>query len=380
MSSASPIELTLPALRPKRDGRVEDSPRPASRGGAGGTARLGPMDRQTLAARINDCCRLEGTFTLRSGQVASHYFDKYLFEADPELLREVVAHAVPLVPAGTEVLAGLELGGVPIATALSLETGLPAVFVRKAAKPYGTAKLAEGAEVAGRQLLVVEDVITTGGQVVMSTGDLRRLGANIDDVLCIIDRSDGAHVALREAGLAVRAVLTATDLDRAAAAAVARPEPQLHRNARRVQDQLEAAGLPTRVTEVETSARTAEDAAGSLGVELGQIVKSLVFLADGEPVLVLMAGDRRVDHGKAALALGATKIEMADPEVVRSSTGFPIGGVAPMGHPRRLRTLVDQSLERFDILWAAGGTPKAVFPSSFGELIALSTGTVADLG
>jgi orotate phosphoribosyltransferase len=340
----------------------------------------GPMDRQTLAARINDCCRLEGTFTLRSGQVASHYFDKYVFEGDPELLREVVAHAVPLVPAGTEVLAGLELGGVPIATALSLETGLPSVFVRKAAKPYGTAKLAEGAEVAGRQLLVVEDVITTGGQVVMSTGDLRRLGANVDDVLCIIDRSDGEHVALHEAGLTVRAVLTATDLDRAAAGAVARPEPQLHRNARRVQDQLEAAGLATRVTEVETSARTAEDAARSLGVELGQIVKSLVFLADGEPVLVLMAGDHRVDHEKAVLALGATRIEMADPEVVRSSTGFPIGGVAPMGHPRRLRTLVDQSLERFDILWAAGGTPKAVFPSSFVELIALSTGTVADLG
>jgi orotate phosphoribosyltransferase len=336
------------------------------------------MDRQTLATRINDCCRLEGTFTLRSGQVASHYFDKYLFEGDPELLRAVVAHAVRLLPAGTEVLAGLELGGVPIATALSLETGLPAVFVRKAAKPYGTAKLAEGAEVAGRQLLVVEDVITTGGQVVMSTEELRRLGAHVEHVLCVIDRSDGSHDALHAAGLTVSAVLSATDLDAAATAAVPTAAP-LHRNARRVQEQLEAAGLARQVIEVATSARTAEEAADTLGVEAGQIVKSLVFVADGEPVLLLVAGDRRVDRGKAARALGAATIEIADADVVRASTGFPIGGVAPVGHPRPMRTLIDQSLERFDILWAAAGTPNAVFPSSFAELAAISTGTVAQL-
>ena len=177
------------------------------------------MDRQRLATLIGARCRLEGTFTLRSGQVSSHYFDKYLFESDPELLREVVAHAVPLVPAGTEVLAGLELGGVPFATALSLATGLEAVFVRKAAKPYGTAKLAEGGEVAGRRLLVVEDVITTGGQVLMSTEDLRRLGAIVGHVLCVIDRSDQGHDRLRAAGLSVSAVFTVADLDRAAAAA-----------------------------------------------------------------------------------------------------------------------------------------------------------------
>ncbi len=179
------------------------------------------MDRQMLARTINQRCRLEGSFTLRSGQTATHYFDKYLFEGDPELLAEVVAHAVPLVPPGTEVLAGLELGGVPIATALSLATGLEAAFVRKAAKTYGTARLAEGAEVAGRQVLVVEDVITTGGQVVMSSEDLRRLGACVEHVLCVIDRSDGSHEALGERGLTVRSVLTAADLD---AAAAARPD------------------------------------------------------------------------------------------------------------------------------------------------------------
>ena len=163
---------------------------------------MAEMDRQTLAALINDRCRLVGTFTLRSGQIASYYFDKYQFEVDPELLGEVVDHLLPLVPAGTEVLAGLELGGVPLATALSLATGLEAVFVRKEAKKYGTAKLAEGGHVAGRQVLVVEDVITTGGQVVMSTEDLRRLGAIVGHVLCVIDRSDGGHDALRAAGLA----------------------------------------------------------------------------------------------------------------------------------------------------------------------------------
>jgi orotate phosphoribosyltransferase len=173
------------------------------------------MDRQTLARAVNDRCRLEGTFTLRSGRTSDHYFDKYLFEGDPELLAQVVAQAVPLVPEGTEVLAGLELGGVPIATALSLATGLRAAFVRKAAKTYGTARLAEGADIAGRQVLVIEDVITTGGQVATSTEHLRRLGAEVEHVLCVIDRSDGSHRALVESGLTVRAVLTAADLDAA---------------------------------------------------------------------------------------------------------------------------------------------------------------------
>jgi len=178
---------------------------------------MSAMDRPTLAARINGCCRLTGTFTLRSGQIADYYFDKYQFEGAPELLREVAAHAVPLIPPGTEVLAGLELGGVPIATALSLATGLEAVFVRKVAKQYGTAKLAEGRPLWGRRVLVVEDVITTGGQVAMSTEDLRRLGANVDHVLCIIDRSHGDHGLLKGAGLSVTPLFTASELDAAGA-------------------------------------------------------------------------------------------------------------------------------------------------------------------
>jgi orotate phosphoribosyltransferase len=143
--------------------------------------------------------------------VSTTYFDKYLFEADPGLLREVAAAAVRLVPPGTEVLAGLELGGVPVATALSLATGLPAAFVRKEAKKYGTAKLAEGAEIAGRRVLIVEDIVTTGGQVVLSARDLRERGATLVGALCVIDRSDGAHQLAAE-NLDLISLFTAADL------------------------------------------------------------------------------------------------------------------------------------------------------------------------
>jgi orotate phosphoribosyltransferase len=177
------------------------------------------MDLDELAHRIDQTCRLTGEFLLRSGQTSTTYFDKYQFEGDPELLAAVAELAAPLIPPGTEVLAGLELGGVPIATALSLATGLPAAFVRKEAKTYGTARLAEGAAIEGRRCLVVEDVITTGGQVVLSTGDLRDRGAVVDTVLCVIDRSGGDHAALDAIGLTISSLVTAADLDRAHAAA-----------------------------------------------------------------------------------------------------------------------------------------------------------------
>jgi orotate phosphoribosyltransferase len=173
------------------------------------------VDKTELAKRVQQTCYLQGHFVLRSGQTTDFYFDKYLFEGDPQLLQAVVDLMAPLVPNGTEVLAGLELGGVPISTALSLLTGLPQVMVRKAAKTYGTAKLAEGPDVTGRRLLVVEDVITTGGQVVKSTGDLRERGAVVDTALCVIDRrpqvGDGADV-LAAAGLSLISLFKAEDL------------------------------------------------------------------------------------------------------------------------------------------------------------------------
>ncbi|MDQ4090101.1 MAG: orotate phosphoribosyltransferase [Actinomycetota bacterium] len=168
-------------------------------------------DHLELARRVGEACRLTGTFTLRSGQVSTTYFDKYLFEADPALLRAVAEAAAPLIPADTEVLAGLELGGVPVATALSLTTGLPVAFVRKEAKKYGTAKLAEGADIDGRRVLIVEDIVTTGGQVVLSARDLRKRGATLVAALCVIDRSAGAHQLAAE-DLDLISLFTADDL------------------------------------------------------------------------------------------------------------------------------------------------------------------------
>lgn len=160
------------------------------------------MSRTELARAIYDRAHLVGNFTLRSGRTSTEYFDKYLFEADPALLRVIAEAMAPLVPGDVEVLAGLELGGIPLVTMLAQLTGLPAVFVRKEAKDYGTCRLAEGGEVAGRRLLVVEDVITSGGQVVLSTQDLRAAGAEIEQVVCVIDREqDGAEVL---AGIGVR--------------------------------------------------------------------------------------------------------------------------------------------------------------------------------
>ena len=171
------------------------------------------MTDPDLARDIDACCRLRGEFTLRSGQVSHEYFDKYLFEADPALLRRVVARMQGLVPDGTDLLGGLEMGGIPIATVLSAETGLPALFVRKEAKTYGTCKLAEGPDVAGKRVTLVEDVITTGGAVRDATVKLREYGATVDTVVCAIDRSPGDENPLADVGLEVRSVLTKAELD-----------------------------------------------------------------------------------------------------------------------------------------------------------------------
>jgi orotate phosphoribosyltransferase len=170
-------------------------------------------DDATLARDVDLCSRLTGEFTLRSGQVASEYFDKYLFESDPALLSRVVDRMLDLVPESTELLGGLELGGVPIVTMLSSRTGLPALFVRKKAKEYGTCKLAEGPGVDGRRVTLVEDVITTGGAVRDATRALRDAGATVEVVMCAIDRSPEGSNPLADVDLEVRAVLTKAELD-----------------------------------------------------------------------------------------------------------------------------------------------------------------------
>jgi orotate phosphoribosyltransferase len=167
---------------------------------------------EDLARRVRDVSRLTGEFVLRSGRTATEYFDKYQFEADPELLDQLAERMAVLIPEGTEVLAGLEMGGIAVVTALARHAKLPTAFVRKQAKQYGTARLAEGAEVAGRRVLVVEDVVTSGGQVVISTGELRKLGAHVDHALCVIDRQEGGAAALADAGITLRALLNREDL------------------------------------------------------------------------------------------------------------------------------------------------------------------------
>jgi orotate phosphoribosyltransferase len=170
------------------------------------------IDRDNLASAIASVATLRGEFTLRSGAISAEYFDKYRFESDPALLRAIAELLVPMIPSGTQALAGLELGGVPIATALALETGLPTVFVRKRAKEYGTRQLAEGLDVRGLHLLVVEDVVTSGGQVVISTNDLRSLGATVTDAICVIDRESGGSAALAAAGITLRSLFSKSDL------------------------------------------------------------------------------------------------------------------------------------------------------------------------
>lgn len=145
--------------------------------------------------------------------MATEYFDKYLFESEPSLLRRVAEAMLPLLPQGTELLGGLELGGVPIATMVSSMTGVPALFIRKAAKQYGTRRLAEGADVAGRQVTLIEDVITTGGAVRQAALALREQGAAVDVVVCAIDRSARGANTLRQIAIQTRSVLTRADLD-----------------------------------------------------------------------------------------------------------------------------------------------------------------------
>jgi orotate phosphoribosyltransferase len=167
----------------------------------------------TLASRVFDTSYLTGTFVLRSGLTADRYFDKYRFESDPALLAAIVRELAPLVPPGTQGLAGLELGGIPIATMLSAETGLPAFFVRKQAKKYGTERLCEGGDIRGKRLLIVEDVVTTGGQIVLSAHDLRAEGALVEHALCVIDREAGGVDVVGAEKITLRSLFTMTQLE-----------------------------------------------------------------------------------------------------------------------------------------------------------------------
>lgn len=155
---------------------------------------------------------------------------------------------------------------------------------------------------------------------------------------------------------------------------------QEHPGITSVRTALLAAGA-TRAAEgilvLDDAVRTAALAAQAVGVEVGAIANSLFFLADGAPLLVLTSGAHRADTGQVAELVGAAKVRRADPDAVREHTGQVIGGVSPLGHPKPIMTLVDKDLARYDVVWAAAGHPKAVFPTTYDELIRITDGTPA---
>jgi orotate phosphoribosyltransferase len=163
---------------------------------------------QTLRAEVLAAAVLRGQFTLRSGKISSYYVDKYRFQVRPQLLRRVAARLADLVPAQTQVLAGVELGAVPLVTAVSLHTGLPFVIVRKGAKEYGTANLIEGVLEPGSAVTIVEDVFTTGGQALQSAEKVEQSGGRVVRIAVVLDRGEGGIEAVRARGYDAQALFT----------------------------------------------------------------------------------------------------------------------------------------------------------------------------
>lgn len=153
-----------------------------------------------LTEKVKNQTLLRGRFVLRSKQESYYYWDKYRFESDPILLSSLTDELEKLLPSAFDKLAGLELGGVPLATALSLRIAKPCLYVRKSAKTYGTCNLVEGGYSTGEIVVVVEDVVTTGGQVCLSIKQMRELGLIVEHVVCVIDRLQGGRKAIEDVG------------------------------------------------------------------------------------------------------------------------------------------------------------------------------------
>ncbi|MEM1433859.1 MAG: orotate phosphoribosyltransferase [Pseudomonadota bacterium] len=166
-----------------------------------------------LASRIRNCARLSGSFTLRSGATSDTYFDKYLFESDPALLYDICVELAERLAPETEVLAGLEMGGIPVVTMLSHITRKPAAFIRKEAKSYGTCKYAEGADLAGKKITLIEDVVSSGGAIVDALHKLNADGIYPLSVACVIDRQSGGAENVDQAGCTLSALFTMADIE-----------------------------------------------------------------------------------------------------------------------------------------------------------------------
>ena len=171
------------------------------------------VGREALARELVKASYLKGDFVLRSGRRSNRYFDKFLFETDPTLLKELARHLAPLVPPQTQRLAAPELGAVLLGGAVSMETGLPLVLVRKEPKGYGTAKQLEGRFAAGERVTVIEDVVTTGGDSLRSVQVLRDAGLEVIHLVVVLDRGEGGEENIREAGLPYSPLFRVQDLE-----------------------------------------------------------------------------------------------------------------------------------------------------------------------
>jgi len=171
------------------------------------------MTRDQLAQAIKSACYLEGDFVLSSGKRSRYYLDKWRFETDPSLLREIARALGGLLPSPPpDRLAGVELGGVPLAAALALQTNIPYLIVRRAAKEYGTGKEVEGEMTAGERVVLVEDVLTTASQAISAAQRLTRLGLQVVRIIYVIDREEGAEANLHAAGLDPAPLFRKSDL------------------------------------------------------------------------------------------------------------------------------------------------------------------------
>jgi orotate phosphoribosyltransferase len=172
------------------------------------------MTKQELCKNIYDVAHITGEFKLRSGVTSHEYFDKYQFESRPNLLKNIAKYIIKDIMPGLQfdLLAPLEMGGIPIATAISLQNDLDMVLVRKEAKEYGTCKLAEGPDIKGKRLLIIEDVVTSGGQIVLSANELRERGAIVEEAICVINRESTGEENLQKEGIKLHSLFTMTEL------------------------------------------------------------------------------------------------------------------------------------------------------------------------
>ena len=171
------------------------------------------MTKSELAKQIRAVAYLTGEFKLRSGNISDFYWDKYRFESDPVLLTAIANEMAKLLPTECDGLAGLELGGIPLATAISLQTGIPCFYVRKEAKTYGTCNLIEGGVKEKSTLVVIEDVITTAGQVCTSIEQIRGEGHTVKHVVAAIDRQAGGEEKINALGCSFASVFTLAELE-----------------------------------------------------------------------------------------------------------------------------------------------------------------------